>query len=494
MSEWITPATTPVTLDGEHLTIEDLVAISGGARVELAPSARSRMVGSTAPVVRAKWAWIAGDAPEEGYTDLVRGFVLGHCAGVGDVLPAAHVRAIVAARVNVFASGRSGVRAELADRLLALLNDDRVPVVRSQGPVGAAGSAVLAEIARVVSGWGGRVWSGSDMVNAPPSEFVPTEKEALALVNGATYDTALAALALYRADRLLDTAEAACGLSFEVMKADPSCLSARALEARRHPGAIRVAARLRARCDGSELVQPRGEADSFSIRCAPAVLGAARDAVAYVRGVVEQELNGAGDNPLHFDGEQVEAGNFHGAPVALVMDHLKVALTQVASISERRIFRLTYGELSGLPSFLLPGDGINNGLMLAQYTAASLVSECKGLAHPASVDSIPTVQHHEDHVSMGSVAARTALHVADLLADVLAIELLCAAQGLEFRLDGEKSDAAGRVEATAPLRPGAGNRATFDEVRRHVPRWVDDRVMHPDLAALGAAVRSGVFI
>lgn len=493
MSDWITPTVATVTLDGERLTIEDLAAISGGARVELADAARARMAGSDVAVVRTKWAWIAGDAPPEGYADLVRGFVLGHCAGVGDVLPPAQVRAVVAARVNVFAIGRSGVRPELADRLLALLNEDRVPVVRAQGPVGAAGSAVLAEIARVVAGWGGQVWSGDAHVPAPPSDFVPTEKEALALVNGATYDTALAAVALYRAERLMDAAEAACGLSFEVMKADPGCLSARALTARRHPGAVDVAARLRARCDGSELVQPKGDADSFSIRCAPAVLGAARDALAYVRGVVEQELNGASDNPLVFDDGQVEAGNFHGAPVALVMDHLKVALTQVASISERRIFRLTYGELSGLPSFLLPGDGINNGLMLAQYTAASLVSECKLLAHPASVDSIPTVQHHEDHVSMGSVAARTALHVADLLADVLAIELLCAAQGLEFRIDGERIDAAGRVEATEPLRPGAGNRATFDAVRRHVPRWVDDRVMNPDLQALGAAVRGGVF-
>ena len=224
------------------------------------------------------------------------------------------------------------------------------------------------------------------------------------------------------------------------------------------------------------------------------MLGAAREALAYVREVVERELNGAGDNPLVFDGELVEAGNFHGAPVALVMDHLRVALTQVASISERRTFRLTYGELSGLPSFLLPGNGINNGLMLAQYTAASLVSECKGLCHPASVDSIPTAQHHEDHVSMGSIAARATLHVLDLVADVLAIELLCAAQGLDFRLAGEYTDKQGRVLSTAPLRPGAGNLPAYLAVREHIPRWIDDRVMYPDLAAVGALVRRGAFI
>jgi len=189
----------------------------------------------------------------------------------------------------------------------------------------------------------------------------------------------------------------------------------------------------------------------------------------------------------------VEAGNFHGAPVALVLDALKIALTQAASISERRVFRLTYAKLSGLPSFLLPNSGVNSGLMLAQYTAASLVSECKGLSHPGSVDSIPTVQHHEDHVSMGPVVARSALQVVDLLADVVAIELLCGAQGLDFRIAGERTDDQGQLISVSPRRPGAGSLEIHRRVRERVTRWQDDRVMHTDLALLGRAVRGGVF-
>ena len=189
----------------------------------------------------------------------------------------------------------------------------------------------------------------------------------------------------------------------------------------------------------------------------------------------------------------VEGGHFHGAPVAMVMDHLKVALVQMASIAERRIFRLTYGRLSGLPSFLVPGTGVNSGLMLAQYTAASLVAEARGRAVPGSVDSIPTVQHHEDHVSMGPVAARTALDVVDLVADVLAIELLAGAQGLDFRRAGEAVDADGAMVSVPPGEPGAGTMAVFAGVRELVTRWHDDRVLHPDIAALGAAVREGRF-
>lgn len=206
------------------------------------------------------------------------------------------------------------------------------------------------------------------------------------------------------------------------------------------------------------------------------------DTVRYVEAVVTRELNGAIDNPLVFaeTGEVVEGGNFHGAPLALVMDHLKAAVTQLGAMSERRLFRMTYGRLSGLPSFLVEGTGFNSGLMLAQYTAASLVSECKGLSHPASVDSIPTIQHHEDHVSMGPLAAAGALHIIELLSDVIAIELLCAAQGVDFHL------AAGET-------CGEGTRATFDRVRTHVGRWESDRVLHVDLKALGTAVRAGEF-
>jgi histidine ammonia-lyase len=293
---------------------------------------------------------------------------------------------------------------------------------------------------------------------------------------------------------LLHTSISSCALSFDVCAADLHCLDEEAMAVRGHPGAIYVAKQLRRLLKNSELVTMGRKPDPFSIRCAPIVLGAAWDALGHVTEVVERELNAAATNPLVLsNGEVIEAGHFHGAPVALAMDHLKIALTQVASISERRTFRMTYGQLSGLPSFLLKSTGLNSGLMLAQYTAASLVSECKGWSHPASVDSIPTVQHHEDHCSMGAIAGKGAMIILDLLADVLAIELLCGAQGLDFHLAGESVGEDGEIVSVPSRKPGDRAKEVYEDVRSRVPRWQDDRVLHPDMAALGTAVRAGVF-
>jgi histidine ammonia-lyase len=495
-----------VRLDGRSLTVEALRAVANGAPAVLAPEARDRMEESARWVadragpglLATKWTWlVGGDAPSDEAT-LVKAFVLGHCAGVGEPLSREAVRALIAARVNVLATGHTGCRPAVADALIAMLAADVVPVVPSQGAVGAAGSPALAHVLRVACGWGGEAWRDGKRLRAAEAmaglpKLAPNEKEALSVLNGDTLTTGLGALAVARAEALLATAEAACALTFEVVRADLGCLDPRAMEARHHPGAIAVAEKLRGLLAGSELCGVGRRPDPFSIRCAPAVLGTAREAVAQVRAVVERELNAASDNPLLFDGEAVEAGNFHGAPVATALDHLKIALTEVASISERRIFRLTYGQLSGLPSFLVPGTGLNSGLMLAQYTAASLVSECKGLAHPASVDSIPTVQHREDHVPMGPIAARTALLICEALADVLAIELLCGAQGLDFHLGGKAVDEHGNLVDRPALRPGAATLAVYQQVRERVTRWDDDRVLHPDVAALGKAVRAGVF-
>lgn len=477
-------------LDGQTLSAEVLMRIAEGEPVRLSDAARERMAAGAAwyasqpdtDVVRQKWAWI-GATPGEAD---VQSFVEGHCAGTGSPLPVPWVRAMMAARANVLAAGYSGARPEAAEVLVALLQAQITPVVPVRGSVGAAGSAALAHVARVVCGYGGHCWVFGEQVDAAVAladipTLVPTEKEALSLLNGSTLGAALSGLAVARARRMLRAAEAACALSMEVVRADARCLSPLAMEARRQPGSMRAAARLRALVAGSELVHEGRRPDSFSIRCAPIVFGAAWDALDHIDGVVGRELNAAVDNPLVFPGVGVvEAGAFHGAPVALAMDHLKIALTQVASMAERRVYRLTYGDLSGLPSFLLPDSGVNSGLMLAQYTAASLVSECKGLSHPASVDSLPTVQHHEDHVSMAPVAARSALEVVELLSDVIGIELLTAAQGLDFRMDGG-------------LSPGVGSQAVYDAVRSRVTRWTDDRVLHPELALLGEAVRTGAF-
>jgi len=490
-----------VLLDDGGLTVDEVAAVAHGAPLRLGALARARMVEGVgwwkqhgdSHILHSKWEQVMGGPAPEGRREAVKRFLVDHCAAVGEPLSVPVVRALIACRAQVLSQGVSGVRPEVVDRLLELLATDRIPVIPETGPVGAAGSSALAHMARVALGFGGELMSADGPVPSDLPLLEVTEKEALALINGSTLTTAMAALACHRARRLLCSAVAACGLSMEVVRADARCLDPRSFAARGHPGGEAVAAGLRSLVAGSELVSATRSPDAFSIRCAPVVLGAAADALDHIRTVVERELSGTSDNPLVFSDGMVEAGHFHAAPVAMVMDHLKVALVQVASVAERRIFRLTYGRLSGLPSFLVPGTGVNSGLMLAQYTAASLVAEARGRAVPGSVDSIPTVQHHEDHVSMGPVAARTALDVVELVSDVVAIELLTAAQGLDFRLRGEAVDSEGVLVSVPPASPGAGTRAVYDEVRRHVDHWDDDQVLHPDLVAMGTAVRNGDF-
>lgn len=476
---------TPIALDGASLDTAALHAIAGGAAIELPHTAHEQMLRTapvTYPILRDKWEWLVGGTVPEADDDLTRLFVLGHCAGTGEPLPDNLVRATIAARVNVFAKGFSGVRPQIALGLLGLLQQGVLPVVPRQGSVGGAGCPSLAHIASVLLGLGGTavVQGREEAVHEPQIDVRPTQKEALSLINGSTLTTALAAIAVERARRVLAVAIEAAALSFEVVRADTNCLDPLAMELRGQPGGIEVATRLRAALSDSTMVGNWRKPDPFCIRCTPAVLGAAHDAIENVAAVVDRELNGACDNPLVLpDGRLVEAGNFHAAPVAQAMDQLKIALAQVASISERRSFRMTYGQLSGLPSFLAESTGLNSGLMLAQYTAASRTSETKGLAHPASVDTIPTIQHREDHVSMGSVAAYGALEQCEAVADVVGIELLCAAQGMDLHL--------AHGEGTL----GSGTARTHAAVRERVPTWIDDRVLHPDLMAVAALVRSG---
>jgi histidine ammonia-lyase len=323
-------------------------------------------------------------------------------------------------------------------------------------------------------------------------KFVPEEKEALSLINGATLTSALAAAAVHRAQRVLRAAEVACAMSMEAGLADLRCLDLDGLQARGHRGAVEVASHLHALLKGSALCTAGREPDSFSTRCAPAVLGAAAEAIDHVAAIVDRELNGACDNPLVMEDREIELGNFHGAPVALAMDYLKIALTQVAGISERRVFRLTYGHLArGLPSFLIEGTGVNSGFMLAQYTAASLVSACKGLAHPGSVDSIPTIQHHEDHVSMGPISARMCLKLLENVADVVAIEALVAAQALDFRRAGVRFEPSGERVQGHPVELASGVSEAHAIMRISLPHWEQDRVLHPELRSAGRIVRSG---
>jgi len=496
-----------VIVDGSALSCAQVAAVAAGETVGLSARARERLAANAAEwralgapdVLESKEAWLVGEQLAVATAEeRRRAFVIGHCAGVGPELPVGFVRAMMLARANALAVGVSGIRPEAVELLLAMLNAGVHPVVPSQGSVGAAGDlAPLAHVARVAFRLGGtarvgeRVLSHEEAMAGLPV-VAPTSKEALSFINGSSLSVGIGALVCQRARRVLRSAEVAIAMSMEVVLADPRCLDDGALAARGHLGARRVASRLRSLLEGSELAREGRSPDAFSIRCAPAVLGASFEVLEHTESVITQELNGACDNPLLIGGRLVEAGNFHGAPIALALDHLKLALVQAATIAERRIFRLTYGQLTGnLPSFLVQDTGVSSGFMLAQYTAASLASESKGLAHPASADSIPTGQHHEDHVSMAPIAARTAHAVLENFAEIVAIEACVAAQGLDWRHEGVTFDGEGaRVEGPPAASSPAVQRA-FEAVRSVVPRWTQDRVMHRDLEAISRLVRRG---
>lgn len=491
----------PIVLTGAELGVDALALIAGGAAVVADPAALARMAETAAAVpagsvLEDKRAWLLGDharsIPSE---DLPRAFILDHCAGLGEPLPVGVVRAAMAARANVLLAGHSGVRPVVVEGLVAMLTHRVHPTVPSQGSVGAAGDlAPMAHIARVLFQLDGPV-PGIPAID-------PTPKEALAVINGVSMSAAIAAVALHRARRVLATAVRALAMTMEAVGADAGCIDPRALAARRHTGPVQIAATLRSLLAGTAQVTRGRRPDAFSIRCAPQVLGAAAEAIDHVGEVLARELAGASDNPLLFPedaglagGPWVEAGNFHGAAIGMAMDHLKLALAQIATVSERRTFRLSYGQLTpGLPSFLVPGTGLNSGFMLAQYTAASLASEIKGLAHPASVDTIPTVQHHEDHVSMAPIAARTALEAAECCADIVGIELLLAAQALDLRKNGYAENSDGEAVSAEPLELAPAVQALWERVRGVVDYWADDGVLHPCLAAVGGLVRSGALL
>lgn len=481
-----------IMLDGRRLSCADLHRVAHGAGATLSPEAAARMLENVASmppgpsILEQKRHWLVGgfaDALSE--EDLCRVFILGHCAGVGDPLPRPLVRATMAARANVLATATTGCRPDAAQVLVDMLNQDVVPVVPSQGSVGAAGDlAPLAHIARVACGYGER----PDSVLS----YRPNSKEALALINGVSMTAALGAIGVVRARRVLDASIAAAAMTMEAVGAGAGCIDERLLAARNHPGGIEVGRRLRAWLEGSSQVSVQNGADAFSIRAAPAVMGTLVEELCCTEAILEREINGSGDNPLLIDGEWIEGGNFHGAPIAQALDALKIAVTSLASVSERRTFRLTYGQLSkGLPSFLVRGTGLNSGFMLTQYTAASLASECKGLAHPASVDTIPTVQHHEDHVSMGPIAARMLLELIECAADIVGIELLLAAQALDLRVRGLAFDSKGAPLEAEPVVLAPAIQDLHQRVRAEIPYWEDDDVLHPCLVAGGQLVRTG---
>ncbi|MDP9374177.1 MAG: histidine ammonia-lyase [Chloroflexota bacterium] len=512
-----------VQVDGEHLSLSDVVAVAReDARAELAPAAVAAMEASRALVARiiARGDIVYGintgfgdlarvAIPTEQLDQLQRNLVRSHAAGVGALMPRDAVRAMLLLRANALAKGCSGVRPVVAQRLLDLLNHGITPRVPEQGSVGASGDlAPLAHIALVLIGEGRATVDGeADGAGLPGDEALRRRglapltlvaKEGLALINGTQQMTALGALALHDAEILLETAEVAAAASLEGLRGTDMPFADAIHAARPHPGQRRVAARLRALLAGSEILpshrdpacDPRVQ-DPYSVRCAPQVLGASWDALDPVRRTLAIEINSATDNPLCFappqppnpggsiaEGRVLSGGNFHGQPVAIMLDLLKIAVAEVASLSERRTYLLLDPSRSGLPPFLAASPGLDSGFMAAHYSAAALVSENKGFAHPASVDSLPTSAGMEDHVSMGPVAAAGAGRICANTARVLAIELLCAAEG---------------VERQSPLQPGRGVVECVERLRAAVPPLTADRVLADDIERVVALIRAGAF-
>lgn len=493
---------------GEELTLADVVAVARGAAVELPPSARRRVDAARAVIDRvvASGETVYGVTTGFGSLADIRiepsqaaalqaGIVRSHATAVGPPLSREEARAMLLLRAHVLALGHSGVRPEIVDRMVEMLNRDLIPAVPEQGSLGASGDlAPLAALALPVIGRGELLSPAGGVMPAAPAlseaglgPLSLEAKEGLALVNGTQGMLAVGILAAERVANLARAADVAAAMSVEAALGTDAPFDERLQRLRPHPGQSASAANLRRLLAGSGILashrdSPHLVQDAYSLRCAPQVHGATRDALAYARGVLQIEVGAVSDNPIVLadDGEVRSGGNFHGQPVAVALDALALGTVGLASVSERRLYRLLDARQSNdLPPFLVEGSGLNSGFMLVQYAAASLVSECKSLAHPASVDSIPSSAGQEDHVSMGMTAAR---HARDVVANaelVVAMEAMAAAQALDLR---------------APLAPAPGTRAARDAIREAVPFLDADRELRPDIDACAWLVREGALL
>ncbi len=494
-----------VELDGRHLTLEALGAVADGARAVVTDRARER-------VVRARTFVEERFAGGEAIYGVTTGFgrlanvpvdpkdaaqlqlnlVRSHAAGTGAPLDLRLVRAAGVLRANSLSAGHSGVKLETLELIVELLNRGVTPVVPCQGSVGASGDlAPLAHMTLTLIGEGEAFFEGARLPSAAALERAGLRpvtlgaKEGLALINGTQVMTGIAALGVLRAERLAAAADLIGAMSLEAFLGTERVFDRRLNELRPHPGQTRVAENLRALLAGSEIVQSHAECgrvqDPYSFRCIPVVHGAVRDSIAHVRRVTETEANSVTDNPLVFpdDGEFLSGGNFHGEPIALAIDFLKIAISELASIGERRLYLLLNAEDRGLPLFLTGRSGLQSGLMIVQYSAAAVVNDNKGLAWPSSVDSIPTSAGQEDHVSMGMTSANNLVRVLDNVEGALACELLGALTATDFR---------------RPLVSGKGTQAAHDLARQSIAPWTDDRVPAPDIEAARALIASGELV
>ncbi|MBQ1871512.1 MAG: histidine ammonia-lyase [Lachnospiraceae bacterium] len=481
-----------VVITGENLTLEDLVAVArNGAEVELSDEAKENVRRSRQVVddiiaeKRVVYGVTTGFGsfcntviPTEESKKLQKNLIITHAVGAGDPFPQDIARAIILLRINNLAKGFSGIRMETLESLIGMLNKGVTPVIPEKGSLGASGDlAPLSHMVLPLIGLGEAWYKGERMTGeeAMKKAGVPiielTEKEGLALINGTQVMNAVGALTMYDALNLVKVADIATALSFEAQRGVIDALQPRMHTVRPHKGQIDSAAIMAHLLYGSKNVTKQAEIkvqDAYALRCAPQVHGASKDAINYVKEQIEIEMNSVTDNPIIFADtkEGISGGNFHGQPMALSFDFLGIALSELANISERRLERLVNPALSGLPAFLVENGGVNSGFMIVQYSAASLVSENKVLAHPASVDSIPSSANQEDHVSMGTIAARKANTIMKNLRRVLAMEMMCACQAIDLR--GDKG-------------MGVGTRPAYDVIRKVCPHLDCDRPLYGDI-------------
>ncbi|HTV57504.1 MAG TPA: histidine ammonia-lyase [Verrucomicrobiae bacterium] len=501
-----------ISIDGAGLTLEDLLrVVRGAAEVELSPAARERMTASRAVVERV----IASDGAVYGVNtgfgklasvrvskdqirELQANLVRSHACGVGEPLSEEETRGMLLLRANAIAKGYSGVRPVVVETLCAMLNQGVHPVIPSQGSVGASGDlAPLAHLAQVAIGEGEAYYKGwrergeEAMRSAGISPLELEAKEGLALLNGTQAMLSLLSLALVRAEIAADTADVAAALSLDALRGSPAAFDQRIAQVRQHPGQFTTAKNLEKLNRGSEIRESHRSSetdkrvqDAYSLRCAPQVHGAVRDALTGIRRTVEVELNSATDNPLVFAaeggepgaGEIISGGNFHGQPLAMAADQLALALATLGGISERRIEQMTNPQTSLLPAFLVQEPGLNSGFMMLQVTAAALASEMRVQAAPHSVGSIPTSANQEDYVSMGMGAARRLRPMVESLQRILAIELMAACQGIDL---------------LAPLKTGAKAQMAYEKVRAISKPVAQDRSLAGEIEALAESLANG---
>jgi histidine ammonia-lyase len=494
-------------LNGQKLSLAQVHAVAHGKdQVVLSPVARERVEASRLVVEKivAEGRTVYGINTGFGKLSDVRiepsqlrelqlNLVRSHSCGLGPPLSEAEARAMLLLRANVLAQGYSGCRPVLIEALLRLLESGVTPLIPEKGSVGASGDlAPLAHLALTVIGEGEAFYRGKRMPSAEAlqlAEIHPLQlevKEGIALLNGTQAMVAVGGLALYRAERIVRLADAAGAMALEALRGTPVAFDERIHAARPQAGQIEVAAHLRELLRDSQIRQSHLENDSrvqdaYSLRCMPQVHGAVRGALNHARDILEIETGSATDNPLVFaeSGDVFSGGNFHGAPLALSFDYAAIAMTDLMSITERRIDRLVNPDSNeGLPPFLSARPGVGSGFMMMQIVAASLLSEAKVFAHPASIDNVPTDGGKEDHVSMGMTGATKLRSIVDNAELITAIELITAAEGLEHR---------------APLQPGRGVKQAYEIVRRHVTRLTNDRAMSGEIQAIANAIRDGEF-